>query len=141
MLSFPNKMCFDCSGWPDVNVNFVGLWVYKDFEGFGKYRGQVIGHDVDMLCNTIYSVGYLDGDEEGLSLVLSLGKSINRSYFNYQYDHYTVNKIDFSYIFWRFSYIFPRSLKYLIYMCISKNWFDFSSYYFLIIISHWENQI
>ena len=65
----------------------------------GKYRGQVIGHDVDMLCNTIYSVGYLDGDEEGLSLLLSLGKSINRSYFNYQYDHYTVNKIDFSYIF------------------------------------------
>ena len=48
-------MCFDCSECPNVNVRFVGLWAYKDFEGFGKYRGQDIDHDVDMLDNVIYS--------------------------------------------------------------------------------------
>ena len=57
-----------------------------------KYRGQATGHDVDILDNVIYSFRYLDGDEEDLSLVLSLGKSTSTSYFNYQYDHYRVNK-------------------------------------------------
>ena len=47
---------------------FVGLWVCKEFEGFGNCRGQVISHDVDMLGNTLYSVRYLDGDEEDLFL-------------------------------------------------------------------------
>ena len=46
----------------------MGLWVYKEFEGFGKYRGEVIAHDKDMLDNVIYNIRYLDGDSEDLSL-------------------------------------------------------------------------
>ena len=54
MFSFPESyVLIEC---PNVNVSFVGLWVYKDFEGFNKYRGQVIGHDVDMLDNVTYNV-------------------------------------------------------------------------------------
>ena len=51
------------------------MWVYKDFEGFGKYRGQV--HEVDMLANVIYIVldTYMEIRGFGFSsLVLSLEK-------------------------------------------------------------------
>ena len=33
----------------------LDLWVSKEFEGVGNYRGQVVSHDVDMLGNTNYT--------------------------------------------------------------------------------------
>ena len=53
IVQFSRKLCFDYSECPNVNVNFVGLWDYKNFEGFGKYHGRHIGHDVDMFDNVI----------------------------------------------------------------------------------------
>ena len=32
----------------------IGLWMTKDFEGFGEYRGEVVSHDKDMLGRIIY---------------------------------------------------------------------------------------
>ena len=45
---------------------FVGVWLVKEFEGHGHYKGQVVSHDVDMLGKLIFKVRYLDGDEEDL---------------------------------------------------------------------------
>ena len=55
---------------------FVGLWIVKEFEGHGDYKGQVISHDVDMLKKPIFRIRCLDGDEEDLfleELVLCVG--------------------------------------------------------------------
>jgi len=48
--------------------NFVGLWIVKEFEGHGNYKGQVISHDTDMLGKPIFLIRYLDGDEEDMFL-------------------------------------------------------------------------
>ena len=54
-------------------IKMVGLWLEKDFDGFGKYRGQVKSHDKDALGRDLFSVQYLDGDQEDLFLHEILG--------------------------------------------------------------------
>ena len=44
----------------------IGLWMTKDFEGFGEYRGEVVSRDKDIIGRIMYKVRYLDGDEEDL---------------------------------------------------------------------------
>ena len=46
----------------------VGLWIEKEFEGFGNYRGQVMSYDKDMLGRDMFNIRYLDGDTEDLFL-------------------------------------------------------------------------
>ena len=46
----------------------LNIDIHKDFEGYGLYRGQVISCDKDLLGRDIFSVRYLDGDQEDLFL-------------------------------------------------------------------------
>ena len=41
----------------------IGLWMTKDFEGFGEYRGEVVSHDKEIIGRIMYTVRYLDGDQ------------------------------------------------------------------------------
>ena len=51
-----------------VPEKLVGLWLSKEFEGFGLYRGQIVDCDKDRLGKDIFHIRYLDGDEEDLFL-------------------------------------------------------------------------
>ena len=46
----------------------VGLWIEKEFEGFGKFRGQVKRYEKDLLGRDMFNIRYLDGDTEDLFL-------------------------------------------------------------------------
>ena len=46
----------------------VGMYIEKDFEGFGKFKGRVTSCGKDVLGRDIFRVDYLDGDYEDLFL-------------------------------------------------------------------------
>ena len=46
----------------------VGMYIEKDFEGFGKFKGRVTSCGKDVLSRDIFRVDYLDGDYEDLFL-------------------------------------------------------------------------
>ena len=52
---------------------FIGLTLKKDFDGFGIHEGRVIDHDTDMMGEVIYSVRYVDGDQEDMFLAELVG--------------------------------------------------------------------